>query len=391
MVDTLQCPSCGAPLDHDPQSESDMIRCPFCNNTVMLPERARPAAQPVQQQIIISRQSFGRPTVRFKGSPFLTLFIVAAIIGGTALISIFVIGIVGSTVSKTARTVGSIPNTKSTLVPPTTSKAGPFAGYTQPDLAFGSEGTGPGRFKDARSIAVDTQGRIYVAEYSGGRVQVFDSTGKFQTQWMVDAKTPLRGMTCDRKGTVYIVQGGQIARYEGATGKSLGTTGAGGGRFDDVAATLDGGLVAFSYQSRDDIVRLDSTGQTTKVIRAAISGQTDRSELNMRVAADGTGNVYALGTFNNAVFKFTADGRFVTQFGSDGDEQGQFRAPSAIAVDNQGRVYISDFKGVQVFDSNGRYLDLIKVKGAASGLAFNDRNELFVVARTQVYKFVLSK
>src|SRR6185436_902489 len=42
-------------------------------------------------------------------------------------------------------------------------------------LRFGSEGTGAGRFEDARSVAVDGAGRIYVAEYSGGRVQVFDS------------------------------------------------------------------------------------------------------------------------------------------------------------------------------------------------------------------------
>jgi len=81
------------------------------------------------------------------------------------------------------------------------------------------------------------------------------------------------------------------------------------------------------------------------------------------------------------------DGRFLTQFGGDGDEPGQFRAPGAIAVDNQGRVYVADFKGVQIFDPNGRYLNTIKVKGAASGLAFNERGELFVVARTQVLKF----
>ena len=123
------------------------------------------------------------------------------------------------------------------------------------------------------------------------------------------------------------------------------------------------------------------------MIRAAISGQTDRSELNARVACDGLGQIYALGTFNDAVFKFSPEGKFLTQFGGDGDQPGQFRAPDAIAVDSQGRVYVGDFKGVQVFDANGRYLELIKVKGAASGMVFNDRDELFVVARTQVYKF----
>ena len=70
--------------------------------------------------------------------------------------------------------------------------------------------------------------------------------------------------------------------------------------------------------------------------------------MSIRVAADGLGNVYALGQFNDAVFKFSPDGRFLTKFGGDGDEAGQFRAPGAIAVDNQGRVYVADFKGTDI-------------------------------------------
>ena len=97
-----------------------------------------------------------------------------------------------------------------------------------------------------------------------------------------------------------------------------------------------------------------------RTIRAAISSVTDDSELDTHVAVDGLGNIYALGTFNNAVFKFSPDGKFMTRFGDAGDQPGQFRAPSAIAVDGKGRVYVSDFKGVQVFDSNGRYLAVFK-------------------------------
>ncbi len=77
-------------------------------------------------------------------------------------------------------------------------------------------------------------------------------------------------------------------------------------------------------------------------------------------------------------------------FGGEGRAAGSLHAPSAIAVDGQGRVYVSDFKGVQVFDSSGRYIGLIDVEGAASGLVFNDLNELFVAARSKVYKFIIN-
>jgi DNA-binding beta-propeller fold protein YncE len=246
-------------------------------------------------------------------------------------------------------------------------------------------------FKDARSIAVDPYGNIYVGEYSGGRIQVFDAQGKFVTQWLGDAETPLRGLAVDRQGIVYAVQGGQVHRYEGATGDTLGTLEYAQGRgFDDLAAGADGGLVAAWYNNRDDLVRFDAEGQVFQVIQGAISGQSGESELNTRVAVDGLGNIYALGTFNDAVFKFNPQGRFMTRFGSTGDEPGQFRAPGSVAVDGQGRVYVGDIKGVQVFDSDGRYLERIEVDGVPSGLAFSDAGDLFVAARMQVIVFKIN-
>jgi DNA-binding beta-propeller fold protein YncE len=246
-------------------------------------------------------------------------------------------------------------------------------------------------FKDARSIAVDGEGHIYVGEYSGGRVQVFDSAGQFLTQWSVDPKMPLRGLAADRKGAVYVVQSGIVSRFDGQTGKPLGTISyAGGWGFDDVVTTADGGLVTAWYKNRDDIVRFSSEGQVTRSIRAAISSVSGDSELDTRVAADGLGNIYALGSFNNAVFKFSADGKFVNRFGSAGDQPGQFRAPQAIAVDGKGRVFVSDFKGVQVFDADGRYLQAFTADGVVSGMVFNDKNELFVAARNHVVKFALN-
>ena len=39
---------------------------------------------------------------------------------------------------------------------------------------------------------------------------------------------------------------------------------------------------------------------------------------------------------------------------------------------------------------SGRYLAVFKPDGVASGMVFNDKNELFVVARNKVMKFVLN-
>jgi DNA-binding beta-propeller fold protein YncE len=259
-------------------------------------------------------------------------------------------------------------------------------------LKFGSEGIGPGMMTDARSIGVDGNGNIYVGEYLGGRVQVFDANGNFVTQWMVDRKMPLRGMAVDRKGTVYIVQRGTIMRYEGQTGNPLGELQPENAGFDDVGATPDGGLIAASYRSgSDNVVRFNSNGNATLTIPKAISTIADRAELDTSVAVDGLGNIYALGSFTSAVFKFSPEGKFLNRFGGSGDQSGQFRAAHAIAVDGKGRVFVSDIKGIQVFDSDGRYLTVFKTEGSAFGMVFSAKNELVIAARNKVVKLALNQ
>ena len=378
MVRTFGCPSCGGPLEYKGGSDL-MVRCSFCNNSIIVPDELR------APETVTARWS---PKPSHRVWYYYSIFGIIVIAFGLS-VAFFVL--------RSSRPVPPVPSPPQTLNIPPPALPKPRertqdSGFATIALTFGSEGIGPGLFTDARSIAVDSDGNIYVGEYTGGRIQVFDATGQFITQWIVDSKMPLRGMASDRRGTVYVVQRGVISRYEGASGKPAGQLQypAGWG-FDDVAVMPDGGLIAAWYKNRDDIVRFDTAGQTTLTIKNAISGQTDSAELQTRIAVDWRENIYALGTFSNAVFKFTREGKFVSRFGNDGDERGQFRAPSAIAVDGQGRIYVSDFKGIQVFDADGRYLDTIKVQGSASGMVFNDKGELFVVARTRVIKFTLKK
>ena len=373
-MQTFDCPKCGAPVSYEPNPlGSGTARCPYCQSQLAVPNELRGEPARVISQIDIRTGS--QVTVSSaKWIWFLVLvpiIIVVIVLGG-------VFGAISPLLSKRNNPVGG---------------RGASSGkedFARVVMKFGSEGIGAGRMTDARSIATDGAGRIYVGEYLGGRVQVFDSNGEFITQWMVDPKMPLRGLAADRKGTVYLVQRGKIVRFQGETGKPLGEVQFNGGDgFDDVITTPDGGLVCAWYRGRDDIVRFDVNGKVTRTIPGAISSASGDSELNTRVATDGLGNIYALGTFNNAVFKFGPDGKFLTRFGKQGNEPGQISAGHAIAVDGKGRVFVADIKGVQVFDSDGRYLTVFKPDGVASGMVFNDKNELLIAARNKVVKFAL--
>jgi DNA-binding beta-propeller fold protein YncE len=258
-------------------------------------------------------------------------------------------------------------------------------------LRFGSEGTGAGRFTDARSVAVDGAGRIYVAEYQGGRVQVFDSTGTFVTQWMADPEMPLLDLAADRTGTVYVVQSGRIRRYNGATGDPLGelprrdrwTS------YSDIALALDG--TVWALEGRGPVVQLGRNGAVRRTIdvREAVKDASPG-----RVAVAGTGDVYVLDRTSGEVYRFGPDGRFVDRFGGRGEGRGSMESPEEIAIDGRGRVFVSDMgTGIHVFDQSGHFLDAFGGREVVFGLAFNDRDELFAAFRNrhQVARFRLNR
>lgn len=278
-----------------------------------------------------------------------------------------------------------------TIPPPPTfaPTAQPTPQFANVVSEFGGKGNGAGKMQNARAIAVDNDGHVFVAEYIGGRVQVFDTDGKFKTQCLIDKDAATPSIAADRNGNLYVLQGITITKYDAATCEKLDVfQPALGESYEHIAVGADGALYAtMTGNQKDSIVKLNSSGRATIVVDNAVGGQLNRYELDPHLALDGTGNFYVLGSFASQVFKFDRTGKFVDSIGGPGHEPGQFSAVSAIAIDPQGRIYVSDNKGIQVFTSDGRYLDRFDIpKSVASGMAFDDDGHLWVAAREQVYK-----
>lgn len=51
---------------------------------------------------------------------------------------------------------------------------------------WGEAGTRPGQFQLVHGVALDTAGRVYVADRENERVQLFDSTGRYLSEWRSD-------------------------------------------------------------------------------------------------------------------------------------------------------------------------------------------------------------
>jgi sugar lactone lactonase YvrE len=262
------------------------------------------------------------------------------------------------------------------IIPPS------FANRT---LEFGSEGIGPGMFQDPRSIGVDASGNISVTDFQDGRVQTFDPTGKLVSSFSISKdgkKVYVTSMAVGRDGQLYIVHGSKIHVYD-AAGKEVGAFGDTKHRYDQVVVGGDGKLYAIA--NHESIVRLQPDGKIDLEIPETFAKVAGDMDIGTHLAVDGLGNLYIDGAFHYLVLKYSPQGDYLDQFGGEAkagasNEPGKFTSPGAMAVDGYGRVFVSDFFGIKVFDSSGTYINQIATdQGVPFGMAVDDQNHLYLV------------
>lgn len=407
MSDTFKCSSCGAPLDYK-DGMGATTRCPYCNHSIIVPKELREQhknAGENQFQPVVVNFSSGEEIGKAAAGATNAIKWIVGIIGVVVVVSVLVAVVVplaiGAAVfSQVAPMQNAIsqeivqPDISATISSATNNLA------KQPKeeenslsrlvMEFGSEGNGAGRFTDARSIALDGAGNIYIGEYSGGRIQVFDSNGKFITQWTADPKMPLRDLAADLKGNVYVVQKGDINIFEGSTGNPLGKLNPSNRTsFDKVTIALDGTICAAGEADIKPVIVLFKDGKQTKVIQDAFGELEFGSDLGA-LAIDGSGNIFVTVQHEKVIIIVSPEGKYINRFGGKGNEPGLFQTMDDIAIDGSGRIYANNIAGVELFDANGRFIDtFIKDPGGISGFVFDENDRLFGVDRTKVlvYEF----
>ena len=75
---------------------------------------------------------------------------------------------------------------------------------------WGQPGAAPGQFNVPHGIAVDSTGRVYVADRGNARLQVFDSTGRFLEEWRSAALGRPWAVRLGPDGFIYVVDGGDM-------------------------------------------------------------------------------------------------------------------------------------------------------------------------------------
>ncbi len=243
-------------------------------------------------------------------------------------------------------------------------KYNPFS-YAHVLVSIEASSNDSGDLEDPRAVALDGQGYVYVADHDDSRIVRFDQNGNFQNKWTVrpapnEVDLGIKSMAAAPDGRVFVALGSEIIVYDGLMGKEL-------QRF---RVTLPGkdqianpNQLYYNFQKNlgivtggENVLVFDEKQQSVLTIENAVSQATKITELDTHLTFDRPGNLYLLGAFNETVVKYTPDGRLLSRFGSKGNEPGQFVSALAIAVAPDGRIFVSDYLGVNIFTPDGHFI-----------------------------------
>jgi DNA-binding beta-propeller fold protein YncE len=241
-------------------------------------------------------------------------------------------------------------------------------------------GNGAGQLLSARGAAVDSSGRVYVADEQNHRVNVYGSGGAFIEAWGWGVGT------------------GAYSFEKCPSGCRLGIPGGGDGQFSfphsvEVDRSSDTVYVVDSVNQRVQI--LTSDGSYLGMIGWGVSGIWLDNPTD--VAINSQGAVYIVDLPSHSVLKVAADGSLETSWGGNGTGPGQFDEPHAVAIDSHDSVYVTEFWNhrVQKFDEDGGFLSMWGTQGTGPGqfstcveIAVDSRGDIFVTDSTdRIQKF----
>jgi len=209
---------------------------------------------------------------------------------------------------------------------------------------------------EAAGVARNSRGEIFVytrtgnptlslgtsryMSHSGSRVFKFDSRGRYEREIGQEIYGALFAQQArvDRDDNVWIVDrmSGQVIKF------------------------TPEGRISMVLSRKPEAMQLPVTppgaGRGGRGGRGPTQGESFRNPTD--IAWDSRGNIYVTaGIGGSRIAKYDPEGRFLANFGGDGDMPGQFDGIHGIAIDAEDNLYVADYgnERIQVLDSNGNF------------------------------------
>ncbi|XP_033839905.1 tripartite motif-containing protein 2 [Periophthalmus magnuspinnatus] len=207
---------------------------------------------------------------------------------------------------------------------------------------FGVRGRSPGQMQRPTGVAVHPSGDIIIADYDNKWVSIFSSDGKYKAKLGSGRLMGPKGVAVDQNGHVIVV--------------------------DNKSCTV------FIFQISGKLVS-----------KFGSRGTGDKQFAGPHFAAVNKNNEIIVTDFHNHSVKvFTLEGELVLKFGSNGEGNGQFNAPTGVSVDQNGNIIVADWGNsrIQVFDGSGSFLSYINTSAdplyGPQGLALTSEGHVVV-------------
>ena len=240
----------------------------------------------------------------------------------------------------------------------------------KPVLSFGEKGSALEMFNGPFGLAVNARDEIAVTESYSNRIQIFNSDGDFLRFFNSEAlgfRSP-RGIAFHNNGNIFV--GSHFSRiviFDGR-GEYVGSFG-GLGSLDNQLRNPWG----LSVDSDGNVIVADKGNSLIKIF-------SPDGKFLMKIGGQGTlkspvhciqYDKYLIVSDNgeHCIKVFDRNGNFQYMFGKEGSGDGEFNAPSCMAVNKSGHLMVCDECNhrVQIFELNGKFIGKFGTNGSNLG------------------------
>jgi tripartite motif-containing protein 71 len=212
-----------------------------------------------------------------------------------------------------------------------------------------SKGDKPGEFNEPSGVAVDGQGRVFVADAWNGRISVLGADGKYVGELTAKDNSfySPRNVATDRSGNIYVADTGNcsVKAFGPALNKlkAFGERGKGLGRMDEVfgVAINSKGEVFAADPGNGRIHKFSALPAPKALAEVKVAGWQRGRPFWPHLAVDSQDRIYAVDGADRKIWVYSSDLKYLGTIGAQPGRE-LFAAPLGIAFGPDGSLYVSD-------------------------------------------------